>query len=516
MAGVEDQDLQSLRRAHDELESRVRERTAELAEAKKQLKQEIGHRRRAEEASAKFAAIVESSNDAIVGQKLDGTIVTWNAAAERMFGYTAEEARGQSVSILLPPDRADEMPRIIQAIRRGEPVQHYETERVCKDGTRIHVSLTVSPIKDAAGRIVGASRIARDITQRKRMEEALRESEARARAILDTAVDGIVTIDERGIIESFNRAAERLFGYSGIEVMGRNVSMLMPEPYHGEHDRYLRNYVQTGQAKIIGIGREVVGRRKDGSIFPLDLAVSEVLLGQRRLFTGMIRDLSERKRLEQEVLEVSDREKQRIGQDLHDSLGQLLAGVGFMSKSLEQRLASREIPETGDAKQIAELVTEAITQARSLARGLQPVEAKPTGLNAALEELATSVENLFRVTCSFKSRPPVLIDDATKATHVYRIAQEAVNNAIKHGRAKRIEITLARSDDGGVMLIVQDNGVGFSPTATPARRGLGLQIMSYRAAMIGGSLAIRPGADGGTIVSCTFSTGELGKIVHEE
>jgi len=495
---------QSLRQAHGELELRVHQRTAELAEANRLLKQEIGQRRRAEEANAKFAAIVESSSDAIIGQKLDGTIATWNAGAERIFGYTAEEARGRPIGILSPPDHSEEAPQIIQAIRRGEPVQNIETERIRKDGERIQVSLTISPIKDAADRIVGASRIARDITQRKQMEQALRDSEAKSHAILETAVDGIITISERGMIESLNRAAERLFGYSAAEITGQNVKMLMPQPYQDEHDQYLRNYLATGRAKIIGIGREVVGCRKDGSIFPLDLAVSEVRLGHRRIFTGVVRDLSERKRLEQEILDVSDREKRRIGQDLHDGLGQLLAGIGFKSKSLENKITSKGLPEAQSARQIAELVTQAIGQARALAHGLQPVEKGADGLMLAIRELCEGLAKLYPINCSFICPQPVMVDDPAQATHFYRIAQEAANNALKHGHATDVVISLMH-EIPGVRLSVQDNGSGFDEQGT-LTSGMGLHIMRYRAAMVGGILSIQKAPGGGTLVTCATRT----------
>ena len=145
--------------------------------------------------------------------------------------------------------------------------------------------------------------IVRDITERKRAENALLDSEARTRAVLAAAVDAIITIDERGIIESANPASEKLFGYTEAELTGQNVNMLMPEPYHEEHDGYLRNYMTTGQKKIIGIGREVVGKRKDGTTFPMDLAVSEVQLGGRRLFTGIVRDITGRKDAEHALLD---------------------------------------------------------------------------------------------------------------------------------------------------------------------------------------------------------------------
>ena len=466
----------------------------------KSLQREIAYRRRAEEGNAKFAAIIENSTDAIIGQKLDGTIVTWNRGAERIFGYTADEACGRHVSLLFPAESVEEQSRVVQCVRRGEIVPPFETERIRKDGTRIQVSLTVSPIRDSTGRVVGASRIARDITERKRMEQALRESEAKARGILDTAVDAIITIDPRGIIESFNRAAERLFGYKADDAIGKNVSFLMPNPYRSEHDGYLRNYLENGRAKIIGIGREVVAQRSDGSLFPADLAVSEVRLGDRRLFTGILRDISERKRLEQEILDISDREKRRIGQDMHDSLGQLLTGIGFKSKSLENKLAAKQVPEGAIAKQIAELVTQAIMQARGLARGLQPVEPRPAGLMSALQELSINIQDLFPVSCTFTCSQVVEIRNSALATHLYRIAQEACNNAIKHGRAKQIAIELARAHDV-VTVTVRDDGVGFSQPAGTTK-GMGMQMMRYRAAVVGGPLSVRANGAGGTVISC--------------
>ncbi len=173
-----------------------------------------------------------------------------------------------------------------------------------------------------------------DITAAQSLQDSLRRSESQIRAILETAVDAIITADQRGCIQTFNPAASRIFQYKAAEVINRNVSMLMPEPYHSEHDRYMQNYLRTGRAKIIGIGREVIGRRKDGSTFPMYLAVGEQIHGQRHFFTAIIRDISERKRMEHEILHISEREQQRIGQDLHDGLGQLLTGAALHAKAL--------------------------------------------------------------------------------------------------------------------------------------------------------------------------------------
>ena len=190
-------------------------------------------------------------------------------------------------------------------------------------------------------------------TRKKRAAAALRDSEARLSAILETAVEGIVTISERGVVESFNASAEKIFGYPAAEVIGQNVSMLMPSPHHDQHDAYLANYRHTGHAQIIGIGREVTGRRKNGVIFPMDLSVSEVKLADRRIFTGFIRDITERKRLEKEILEISEREQRRIGHDLHDGLCQHLAGIELMSQVLEQKLERRSKAASARAGEMA-------------------------------------------------------------------------------------------------------------------------------------------------------------------
>jgi PAS domain S-box-containing protein len=251
-----------------------------------------------DEAAGILAAIVESSDDAIIGKDLNGVVLTWNKGAERMYGYSAEEMVGRSVSILMPDGRADELATILEQVRAGTRVDHYETVRRTKNGQLVDISLAVSPIKDALGHIVGASAIARDMTARKRTEIELGTSEARWRSIINSAVDGIIVIDAHGRVEAFNPAAERLFGYTKLEVLGQNVTHLMPSPDREKHDQYLAEYRSTGVRKIIGIGREVTGRRRDGSLFPLHLSVGEMSLAGEQKFTGILHDLSEQLELE--------------------------------------------------------------------------------------------------------------------------------------------------------------------------------------------------------------------------
>jgi len=328
---------------------------------------------------------------------------------------------------------------------------------------------------------------------------ALHDSDERLRAILHTAVEGIITIDERGIIESVNPAACKLFGYSPSEMVGRNVNILMPEPYSSEHGRYIGNYARTGKGKIIGIGREVMGRRKDGTLFPMDLSVGEVRLTSERFFTGIVRDITERKRLEKEILEISDREQRRIGHDLHDDLCQHLAAIGLMSEVLEHKLNGT--PEAAQAGRIAERVQGAIEKTRALARGLSPLEMESSDLVTALSELALNARKTFSIDCSFRGEIAVPIKDAAMATHLYRIAQEALGNAIRHGRAEVVTITLEAHGSEAVLSIV-DNGFGIPADKEPGQ-GMGLRTMRYRAGIIDGRLDVGSNP-AGTVVSCSF------------
>ena len=222
-----------------------------------------------------------------------------------------------------------------------------------------------------------------------------------------------------------------------------------------------------------------------------------------RLF-GTTQDITERKRLEREILEVSNREQRRIGQDLHDELGQLLTGISFRIVELENDLRQKNQPETDDAAEIGEMVKEAIMQTGALARGLNPVSMEAGGLKTALATLTRSIEQIYEIPCTLTCPAPLLIEDNETATHVYRIAQEALNNAIKHGKASRLEVSLVQAE-ATTTLTVRDNGIGI-PNLDVQREGMGLRNMRYRASMIHGSFDVHRGEEGGTVVSCQFTT----------
>ncbi len=333
---------------------------------------DITKRKRAEAERSFMASIVESSEDAIFVRTLEGDIIAWNAGAERMFGYAAEEALGKSVSILIPGDRREEVSHINAKIKQGERMEHYETVRLTRDGGQIYVSLTNSPIRVGRGMVTAVSTIARDITKRKQ--------------------------------------------------------------------------------------------------------------------------------LELEILEINETLQRRVGQDLHDGLNQELRGIAYLSHALEQTLREKCLPEAQDATRITDLLQRAVSQARDLSRGLAPLRLEADGLMAALNELAASTKSIYGIPCSFLCPKAVLVSHRSTAIHLYRIAQEGVHNAIKHAGPKRIVIELTRAG-ASLKLSVIDDGKGL-PANLAKCTGMGLKIMEYRASTIGGVLKVERAVAGGTLVSC--------------
>jgi len=351
----------------------------------------------------------------------------------------------------------------------------------------------------------------RTIHPRRDLTASLTDNEQRLRAIFNAAVDAIITIDKRGNIDSANESAERIFGYSPNELIGKNVSVLMPSPYREEHDGYLRRYIRTGEARIIGIGREVIAQRKDGRRIPVHLSISEVPLKRGRLFTAVIHDISERRRLEREVLEASTNEQERIGRELHDGVCQNLVGAALAASMLARRLATDSPAAAEEAERIAELVRQTATHARNLSHGLSPMDISGEGLTVALRKLAQQVTDTSGMRCTFVGGNDPSYEPAT-ANHLYRIAQEAVNNAVRHAKATEVHVQLD-NDGPDAVLTVRDDGRGFT---RKIGQGLGLKTMAYRARVIGGTLAIERAGGGGTTVRCVFHSDQCPKGAEGE
>lgn len=216
-----------------------------------------------------------------------------------------------------------------------------------------------------------------------------------------------------------------------------------------------------------------------------------------------VRDVTDRETIEKELVESSHRAQSRIGQDIHDGLGQHLTGITFLSRALENKLAAKGLAEAADAAEISKLVIEALAQTRNLARGLCPVEIESAKLCQSLRELATAAEHMYHIACTVECDSNLAVNNPNASTHLFRLAQEAINNAVKHGKAQRVSVLLGTLGDKAVLRVI-DDGAGF-PVNDTRRNGLGLRIMTYRAQKVGGILEIQPGQHGGTVVSCTFN-----------
>ncbi len=324
-------------------------------------------------------------------------------------------------------------------------------------------------------------------------------SERRIRAILDAAVDAIITIDSDGIIESFNRAAETMFGYSADEAIGRNVSMLMGSPYREQHDCYLKRYARTGERRVIGRLRELIARRKDGTEFPIQLSVSEI--ADAGIYTGIVHDMSEQRELQAEIVRVATDEQRRMGEELHDSTLQELSGLGLLARNLTDMLDGPELSRQRElAAAVATGIAETGRHLRQLAIGLVAVPIDADGLMTALADLAQWTQDHHGLSCNFVCPNPVHVADDYVAMHLYRIAQEAVTNAQRHSGGYEISIGLEHRDDS-LRLQVTDNGIGIDSDFRD-RSGLGLRIMEHRCRLIGGTFSVRRGETGGTVVSC--------------
>lgn len=341
-----------------------------------------------------------------------------------------------------------------------------------------------------------------EITDLKRAEQALQDERNLVSTILETVGALVAVLDTEGRIVRFNRACERASGRSYDSVRTLRFQDLFETPE--ESLRFRVTLQQWCNSTDLSVQEGTwLTERGERRIIAWSGTALRAEDGRVEYVIASGNDVTERKRLERALLEISAREQRRIGQDLHDGLGQHLTGTAFMSKVLQQRLEDHGLAEAIEARKIVTLVNEAIEKTRELARGLVPVMSGEDGLMVSLQRFAGEVEDLFNVSCRFICDAPVLMDDLAAATHLFHIAQEAVSNAIKHGHSGRIVIALtARAGIG--RLAVEDDGSGIGPIA-PGQRGMGLHIMEYRANMIGGSLEVNRACEGrGTTVDCLF------------
>jgi len=500
-----------------------------------EINADITERKRGEEARAQLAAIVEASEDAIIGKTLDGTITSWNPAAARLYGYSAAEAIGQSVSLLFPPDHRDELPELLARVARGESIPHFETERLRKDSTRIAVSVSIAPVRAASGAVVAAAVVARDITERQRAEEALRASEARLGAILDAAPDASVIVDKEGRIARVNAQTERLFGYTREELLGQPVELLLPERFRWGHVHHRASYLAAPHPRPMGTDLDLYARHKDGSEVPVEISLSPLQTAEGTLVISAIRDVTLRKQAEQALAQSnqqSNQEMERANAELaranrvkseflatmsHEMRTPLNGVIGLTSLLLgsplppEQQEYVAAIQSSGQAllTLINDILDLSKIEGGHLSLEVQPLEVR---------QLVSEVADIFTAQVRAKGLqisahvapavPPTLLGDAMR---LRQILTNLVGNAAKfteHG-AVGVRADLVEENPAGALLrlSVHDTGIGIAPElqatlfepftqadASTTRRyggtGLGLAIAKRLVALMGGEIGV--------------------------
>lgn len=442
--------------------------------------------------STTFASI----SDGVITTDPNGALRLINASAGRMLGLADESLPVNRIAELaIEVENAffeDEIHPLTRRPAKGEPSFNGRYFFRTPAG-RFPVRCTISPILGQDEEISGYVYILRNIEEEYRVQEM----QSRLASIVETSEDAIIGSSPEGAIISWNDGAKKIFGYSAAEVEGKNLSILVPDFYPNEipevldrlrHGELIEHY-------------ETLRRSKTGGILDMSVKISPIRdsRGNLSAVSLIARDMSKRKQLEKEILEIEDRERSRIGQDLHDSLGQQLTGILLRLKAHEGRVNKlKNAALSEDTREIELLVRNAIEQTREMAKGLVPITLQTNGLVEALQELTLYVQSMYGVATQFEAPYSKVNISSAAELQIYHITQEALNNAIKHSGSSLIQVRL-HIEDTELIVSVSDRGVGFTQKES---RGLGLRIMQYRANMISGHLSILQPEEGGTAVIC--------------
>ena len=455
-----------------------------------------------------------------------------NRAEAEMFGFDdPEQMIGTPINNLIAPEDLERLTGYRMARLRGEPaVTRYEFRGLRVDGSPVWIEALVDAIPWGDETAIQAVHI--DITERKRAEEALKKSESHLASILDTAGDGIVTMDDACIVQSFNKAAEHIFGYSAHDVIGRNVNVLMPPEIADVHNGFIDRYLQTGETEIIGVGRELTGRRKDGSTFPLFLNVSEVRDGDRVTFTGILRDISELKRAEQQLIEANQAKSRFLSHMSHELRNPLSAILGFTQLLKrdptlgEEHLNDMRIIHSS-AEHLLELINDVLDISK-IEAGMETVQEEEFDLYLNLEGLM----DMFSVRATVKGLtlemdvqadvPQYVRGDRRK---VRQVLINLIGNAIKFTDQGGVRLEVSRGVEG-IRFKVKDTGAGisnedlnhiFEPfhqadrTAAAGGTGLGLPISKNFVELMGGQLTVDSRENEGSVFAFSLPLKALGE-----
>jgi PAS domain S-box-containing protein len=475
-------------------EERVADRTVQLQKQITERKHAEGELRASEE---RFRQLTDNIREVFWMTNADKSEVIYvSPGYESIWGRTCQSLRESPRSWLdaIEPEHRERVSRGAMNQRAGLYDEQYRIVR--PDGSRRWIRDRGFPVYDVNGNVYRIAGVADDITVQKVAEEALSKSELQLRMVWENSLDGMRLMDENGTFIAVNETYCRLVELPRERLVGSSLAAIFPE-HRREH--ILQRHRERFRNRSVPAHSEDELELWNGKRVCLEISSSFLETPESpTLLLGIFREITEKRRLEKQLLEISDREQARIGHDLHDELCQFLVGILFHCQDLSVALRRSQRPEASAAEQVAQLIDSAITQARQLARGLFPVLLEREGLVPALQEFALGVNGRSKTQCSVQCDQPVSIPQKFVANHLYRIAQEAVNNAAHHAQARQINIYLGASDST-LELTITDDGVGMKQGWS---QGMGLHIMNYRAHSIGGSLQIESRDHGGTTVVC--------------
>ena len=428
---------------------------------------------------ALLAAIVESSDDAIIGKDLNGIITSWNTGAEKIFGFSAAEIVGHSIMQLIPADRQDEEKQILSKVRRGESVQHFETIRRAKDGRLVQVSVTVSPIKDSTGKVVGASKVTRDVTAARQVEEARRVSEARYRTLFEYAPDGILIADFESTYLDANTSICRMLGYTRDELIGLQGSDIVI-PAEIQHIGPALSAIKARS----DYHREWQFRRKDGSVFPAEVIATKMPDGN---LMAMIHDITERKNIEEQIRQLNVDLEQRVvertaelqavnkeleafsysvSHDLRAPLRHVAGFVELLKKDAGPSLSEKSLRHletiSSSARRMGDLIDDLLAFSRI---GRDEMQKSDVNLNDLVKETLVELPDETKernIVWKIGPLPEVRADRSM----LRQVLINLLANAVKFTRARNpaeIEIACVSDKNDGDVISVRDNGVGFDP-----------------------------------------------------
>lgn len=471
----------------------------------------------------RFRLLVETVQDyAIFMLDPEGRVTSWNSGAQRIKGYAASEIIGQHFSRFYPAeDLRASKPEIELGLAAEQGRIEDEGWRLRKDGSKFWANVTITAVHDHSGKLIGFAKVTRDVTERMHAAQQLRESEERYRTVAETATDAIVTIDDHSRIQFVNPATSRIFGFEASELIGQPLTMLMSQPLRDQHLQRLEQYMRSGIRRLNWSAAELIGRRKDGEEFPVEVSFGEVTSGEKHFFIGFIRDITKRKQAERRLsdsekslrelslhlLRTQDEERRRLGRELHDSLGQYLAAVKMRLDSISMNLGSREPVVREQLAECSQLTEDSIKEVRTISYLMYPPMLEEMGLKSAIPWYVDGFTQRsgIRTTLEMSSEFERLPRDAELA--MFRVLQESLANVHRHSGSSEARIRLF-VNNGMASLEIQDRGKGLPPGVLEhgshggiGQFGVGLRGMSERLQHLGGRLEILSTGSGTTVVA---------------